>query len=59
MLAWSHWCFFSPALTVMASMNWSLQLLVPTRRARLVFLISLSTVFYGLDDNHMEERSEG
>lgn len=35
----------SPALTVMASMNWSLQLLVPTSRARLVFLISLSTVF--------------
>lgn len=35
-----------PALTVMASMNWSLQLLVPTSRARLVFLISLSTVFW-------------
>lgn len=34
-----------PALTVMASMNWSLQLLVPTSRARLVFFISLSTVF--------------
>lgn len=34
-----------PALTVMASMNWSLQLLVPTNRARLVFFISLSTVF--------------
>lgn len=29
----------------MASMNWSLQLLVPTRRAKFVFFISLSTVF--------------
>lgn len=29
----------------MASMNWSLQLLVPTSRARLVFFMSLSTVF--------------
>lgn len=34
----------SPALTVMASMNCSLQLFVPTTSARLVFLISLSTV---------------
>lgn len=33
-----------PALTVMASINWSLQEFVPTTRARLVFLISLSTV---------------
>lgn len=34
----------SPALTVMASMNWSLQECVPTTKARFVFLISLSTV---------------
>lgn len=36
--------FPSPALTVMASMNWSLQECVPTTKARFVFLISLSTV---------------
>lgn len=42
--------FLSPALTVMASMNWSLQLLVPTSRARLVFFISLSTVFCQEED---------
>lgn len=34
----------SPALTVIASINCSLQLFVPTTRARFVFLISLSTV---------------
>lgn len=34
----------SPALTVMASINWSLQECVPTTKARFVFLISLSTV---------------
>lgn len=34
----------SPALTVTALTNCSLQLLLPTTRARLVFLISLSTV---------------
>lgn len=37
-------CYSIPALTVMASMNWSLQEFVPTTSARLVFLISLSTV---------------
>lgn len=37
----------SPALTVMASMNWSLQECVPTTKARFVFLISLSTVLCG------------
>lgn len=36
----------SPALTVIASMNCSLQLLVPTTRARFVFLMSLSTVLW-------------
>lgn len=36
--------FSSPALTVMASINWSLQECVPTTKARFVFLISLSTV---------------
>lgn len=34
----------SPALTVMASKNWSLQECVPTTKARFVFLMSLSTV---------------
>lgn len=37
----------------MASINWSLQLLVPTRRAKFVFLISLSTVFYR-EERHSE-----
>ena len=37
-------CHNSPALTVTALTNCSLQLLLPTTRARLVFLISLSTV---------------
>lgn len=35
-----------PALTVTALTNCSLQLLLPTTRARLVFLMSLSTVLY-------------
>lgn len=37
-------CRNSPALTVTALTNCSLQLLLPTTRARFVFLISLSTV---------------
>lgn len=37
----------SPALTVTALTNCSLQLLLPTTRARFVFLISLSTVLCG------------
>lgn len=37
-------CRDSPALTVTALTNCSLQLLLPTTRARFVFLISLSTV---------------
>lgn len=41
----------SPALTVMASMNWSLQVWVPTTKAIFVFLISLSTVFCQGDTN--------
>ena len=48
------WCVWTgsvsssdwPALTVTALTNCSLQLLLPTTRARLVFLMSLSTVFY-------------
>lgn len=40
-------CRDSPALTVTALTNCSLQLLLPTTRARLVFLISLSTVLCG------------
>lgn len=39
----------------MASINWSLQLLVPTRRAKFVFLISLSTVFYR-EERHGKQR---
>lgn len=35
-----------PALTVTALTNCSLQLLLPTTRARFVFLINLSTVLY-------------
>lgn len=35
-----------PALTVTALTNCSLQLLLPTTKAKFAFLISLSTVFY-------------
>lgn len=42
--AFLGWRGASPALTVTALTNCSLQLLLPTTSARLVFLISLSTV---------------
>jgi len=43
---WQHFLSDLPELTVMASTNWSLQLLVPIKRAKLVFFMSLSTVLW-------------
>lgn len=41
-----------PALTVTALTNCSLQLLLPTTKARFVFLINLSTVLYTHTHTH-------
>lgn len=46
----------SPALTVTALTNCSLQLLLPTTRARFVFLISLSTVLCGRAQERQKKR---
>lgn len=48
----------SPALTVTALTNCSLQLLLPTTRARFVFLISLSTVLCGRGNTTQKEFNE-
>lgn len=49
-----HW----PALTVTALTNCSLQLLLPTTSARLVFFISLSTVFCKNTQIHIQHQED-